>query len=84
MCSSVLSDFLTESNTELQPVGLIAVNTCIEVHNTITTQLLPTPSKSHYTFNLRDLSKVFQGMLMADSTKLNVSHCILLPMELHF
>ncbi|KAK0056678.1 dynein heavy chain 1 axonemal-like isoform X1 [Biomphalaria pfeifferi] len=47
------------------------VDTCISMYNNIQTQLLPTPAKSHYTFNLRDLSKVFQGMLMchAESIK---------------
>ncbi|CAK1542459.1 unnamed protein product [Leptosia nina] len=39
----------------------------IEIFNSLVEELLPTPTKSHYTFNLRDLSKVFQGMLMMDA-----------------
>ena len=32
----------------------------LEVYETIQRELLPTPTKSHYTFNLRDVSKVIQ------------------------
>ncbi|XP_054472107.1 dynein axonemal heavy chain 1 [Anoplopoma fimbria] len=51
----------------IQPLNEPLVDATIRVYATITSQLLPTPAKSHYTFNLRDLSKVFQGILMAEA-----------------
>lgn len=42
------------------------VDSTIEVYNQIREQLLPTPSKPHYTFNLRDVARVIQGVMRAD------------------
>ena len=38
------------------------VSTVVNVFNKVRVELLPTPSKSHYTFNLRDIWKVVQGI----------------------
>jgi hypothetical protein len=38
----------------------LQVGATLDVYESVQKQLLPTPTKSHYTFNLRDVSKVFQ------------------------
>ena len=55
---------------ELVDYKNIIVDSAIKVYGTVCNQLLPTPAKSHYTFNLRDLAKVFQGMLMHQSKQI--------------
>lgn len=38
------------------------VTATIEIYQQMQVSFKPTPAKSHYTYNLRDVSKVFQGM----------------------
>ncbi|KAK2862487.1 hypothetical protein Q5P01_002020 [Channa striata] len=64
--STILGSWM-EPVPAIQPLNESLVDAAIRVYSTITSQLLPTPAKSHYTFNLRDLSKVFQGILMAEA-----------------
>lgn len=63
--SFVVDFFLKSFNEEVKSILPHIVNSVISIYDIIRTSLLPTPKKSHYTFNLRDISKVFQGICSA-------------------
>ncbi|XP_049864535.1 dynein axonemal heavy chain 6 [Schistocerca gregaria] len=63
----ILRGFLSDFTNPVKDLGDIIVNSAVEIYNRISEDLLPTPAKSHYVFNLRDLSKCIQGVLQADA-----------------
>jgi len=66
---SIFAGFMHGFEKDLQRLVKPVVAATIEVYNTISSELLPTPAKFHYSFNLRDVSKVFQGLLMVTPAK---------------
>jgi dynein heavy chain len=69
--STILGNFLSKFPAEISNKTGSLVEASIVIYNTIRAELLPTPTKSHYTFNLRDMSKLIQGVLNADQKTVN-------------
>ncbi|CAK0841283.1 unnamed protein product [Prorocentrum cordatum] len=67
--SSILGGWLHNVKPDLEGVAVPIVKASVDMFFKITNDLLPTPVKCHYTFNLRDPAKVVQGMLMVNVKK---------------
>ncbi|KAJ3217583.1 Dynein heavy chain 7, axonemal [Dinochytrium kinnereticum] len=64
---TVLTWHFTSNNfvSDVQLLATPIVNATRDIYRGAMDNLLPTPKKSHYTFNLRDFSRVVQGLLLS-------------------
>ena len=73
ICDWFMSDFMGS----IRKLSTAIVQASTDFYVAISDRLKPTPLKSHYTFNLRDLSKIFQGLSYADAESINEPEGIL-------
>ena len=60
--SSILSGHLQPFGKEIRSLVDDVTRSTLAVYTSIIAELPPTPSKFHYIFNLRDLSRIYQGL----------------------
>ncbi|XP_076676367.1 dynein heavy chain at 16F [Andrena cerasifolii] len=65
---AIITGFLDDFVESVKLIGHRIVNATVDLYQRIAEDLLPTPEKSHYIFNLRDLSKCIQGIMQVDAT----------------
>ena len=54
--------YLDKFNSSIKEISSSIIDATIELYENIKKDLLPIPGRSHYQFNLRDISKVFAGL----------------------
>ena len=81
--STIITAFLYNFSLDVKNSLSAMVDMTLKVYdNVLNGPLKPTPNKSHYTFNLRDISRIFQGLCNA-SAKLTVQPVQLVRMWVH-
>lgn len=65
---SILRGHLETFNEELRSAADIVVEMTLNLFKVLVVKLPPTPSKFHYIFNLKDLSRIYAGLLQIHPT----------------
>ncbi|CBZ28360.1 dynein heavy chain, point mutation [Leishmania mexicana MHOM/GT/2001/U1103] len=73
-----LSEWIFSRNfpSALRGMSAPLVAATVELYTILVDNLKPSPERSHYTFNLRDVSKVFQGMDMTYAPGIKDEMCL--------
>ena len=64
-------------------LGRMMVSATLAVYKTAVLKFLPTPTKSHYVFNLRDFSRVIRGSLLVGAAQLGTEQEKLIRLWIH-
>jgi dynein heavy chain, axonemal len=67
--SSMLKRHMEPFQPSLQAAGQKLTEMTLKMYSQVTVALPPTPSKFHYLFNLRDLGRVYQGLMQTTPDK---------------
>ncbi|XXQ31513.1 AAA+ ATPase domain-containing protein [Plasmodiophora brassicae] len=63
---TILTAHLANFDEQVKPLAAVCTDATLDLYKHVIEAFLPTPSRSHYIFNLRDMAKVTAGLLLAD------------------
>lgn len=68
---SILNGHLRAFPEKVQEVADIVVQMTLDLFKIVSVELPPTPTKFHYIFNLKDLSRIYAGILLTSGANFN-------------
>ena len=74
---SILNPKFSEFDNEIKPLGNAIAKATLNVYKDVVEEFLPSPVKSHYLFNLRDVAKVVQGVMQAQQACVDTKDAML-------
>ena len=74
--STIISVSLMERNfpADFLTIGSQVVAATLDLYKSAIANLLPTPTKCHYVFSLRDFSRIIQGTLLIEQPRIDNKH----------